>query len=46
MPQPFLVHDVAVAGPATHALVIGVGDYPHLNGGSGQRTDNMTEWSN
>jgi hypothetical protein len=39
MPQPFLVHDVAVAGPATHALVIGVGDYPHLNGGTKKRTD-------
>ena len=39
MPQPFLVHDVAVAGPATHALVIGVGDYPHLNGGSEKRTE-------
>jgi Caspase domain len=34
MPQPFLVHEAAVAGPATHALVIGVGSYPHLNGGS------------
>lgn len=39
MPDTFLVHDVAVAGPATHALVIGVGDYPHLNGGSKTRTD-------
>jgi hypothetical protein len=38
MPQPFLVHDVPVAGPATHALVIGVGNYPHLNGGSKERT--------
>lgn len=39
MAQPFLVHDLAVAGPATHALVIGVGDYPHLNGGSKARTE-------
>ena len=39
MAQPFLVHDAAVAGPATHALVIGVGDYPHLNGGTKKRTD-------
>lgn len=39
MPQPFLVHDVAVAGPATHALVIGVGAYPHLNGGTQKRTE-------
>ena len=23
----------------THALVIGVGDYPHLNGGSNARTE-------
>jgi hypothetical protein len=28
-----------VAGSATHALVIGVGDYPHLNGGSNARTE-------
>jgi hypothetical protein len=34
-----LVRETAVAGPATHALVIGVGAYPHLNGGSGRRTD-------
>jgi Caspase domain len=33
MPES-LVHDKAVVGPATHALVIGVGAYPHLNGGS------------
>jgi hypothetical protein len=39
MPDPFLVHDVPVAGPATHALVIGVGAYPHLNGGMGKRTE-------
>jgi hypothetical protein len=40
MPQPFLVHDVAVAGSSTHALVIGVGAYPHLNGGlPGKRTE-------
>lgn len=38
MVEPFLIHDLAVAGPATHALVIGVGAYPHLNGGSGKRT--------
>lgn len=39
MAQPFLVHDAAVAGSATHALVIGVGDYPHLNGGSKARAE-------
>lgn len=26
--------DNTIAGPATHALVVGVGDYPHLPGGS------------
>jgi Caspase domain len=41
MSPRFVVHDVAVAGPATHALVIGVGSYPHLLGGSGpQCADN------
>ena len=37
----FLVHEQDVAGSATHALVIGVGSYPHLVGG-GRRltTDN------
>jgi hypothetical protein len=39
MPQPFLVHEATVAGAATHAVVIGVGAYPHLNGGSKQRSD-------
>lgn len=29
-----LVVDLPIDGPATHALVIGVGDYPHLLGGS------------
>jgi hypothetical protein len=29
------VHQRAVDGPATHAIVIGVGDYPHLAGGQG-----------
>lgn len=28
------VHNVKIAGPATHALVIGVGHYPHLPGGA------------
>ena len=37
MSPRFVVHDVAIAGPATHALVIGVGSYPHLLGGSGPR---------
>jgi len=34
MPQRFLVHDEPVAGPATHVIVLGVGAYPHLNGGT------------
>ena len=32
---PFLVHDENIAGPSTHALIVGVGNYPHLVGGSG-----------
>jgi Caspase domain len=31
----FLVHQQKVDGPATHAIVLGVGAYPHLLGGSG-----------
>ena len=34
----FLVHEVAVQGPATHVLIMGVGTYPHLNGGTGLLT--------
>jgi hypothetical protein len=34
MPR-FVVHETPIAGSATHALVIGVGSYPHLLGGSG-----------
>jgi hypothetical protein len=30
----YLVHEKTRQGPATHALVVGVGDYPHLNGGT------------
>jgi hypothetical protein len=36
MSDRFLIHNVAVDGPATHALVIGVGAYPHLIGGTGR----------
>ncbi|HUG30217.1 MAG TPA: caspase family protein [Candidatus Limnocylindria bacterium] len=32
----FTVHRRRVAGPATHAIVIGVSHYPHLNGGGGR----------
>jgi hypothetical protein len=39
MSDRFLVHNVPAAGPATHALVIGVGAYPHLNGGKKRLTD-------
>jgi len=35
----FTVDRRRVAGPATHAMVIGVGHYPHLNGGGGRLTD-------
>lgn len=31
----FLVHDEFTAGPGTHALIVGVGNYPHLIGGEG-----------
>ncbi len=32
----FMVHDDStVGGPATHALIVGVGHYPHLIGGGG-----------
>lgn len=36
----FIVHEKAITGggAAVHALVIGVGDYPHLLGGSGALT--------
>lgn len=32
----FVVHQKATDGPATHALLIGVGHYPHLIGGGGE----------
>ena len=32
----FRVHTRRVTGPATHAIVIGVSHYPHLNGGGGR----------
>jgi hypothetical protein len=38
MPGQFLIHEAVVAGAATHALVIGVGAYPPLNGGAKKRT--------
>jgi hypothetical protein len=37
MPDPSIVHAFQQSGPATHVLVIGVGRYPHLLGGSGAR---------
>jgi hypothetical protein len=36
MPAPFLVHESPAKSPQTHVIVIGVGDYPHLVGGSGK----------
>jgi hypothetical protein len=38
MSERFLVHNEPVAGPATHAIILGVGAYPHLNGGGGAVT--------
>lgn len=37
MAKPGLVHHVprSGTGPVTHAIIIGVSDYPHLQGGSG-----------
>jgi Caspase domain len=36
VPARFLVHETQAQPPQTHAIVIGVGDYPHLSGGSGK----------
>ena len=36
MLPPFLVHEAPAQSPRTHAIVIGIGDYPHLVGGSGK----------
>lgn len=46
MPR-FVVHEVPVDGPCTHALVIGVGKYPHLIGGETpcQNPDGMGQLS-
>ena len=44
MAQRFLVHDQPVPGSATHAIVIGVGTYPHLNGGTDALRRNTTAW--
>jgi hypothetical protein len=39
MTDPALVHEVVhPAGPVTHVLAIGIGHYPHLNGGDGKLT--------
>lgn len=35
----YLVHQTRSAGAATHAIVIGAGDYPHLLGGSDSLSD-------
>lgn len=32
-----LVHEVAVKGPATHVLLIGIAHYPHLDGGGSRQ---------
>jgi hypothetical protein len=33
----FVIHEEQINGPATHVLIIGVGNYPHLVGGSSDR---------
>jgi len=35
----YLVHQIRSAGAATHAIVIGAGDYPHLLGGRDSLSD-------
>jgi len=35
-----LIFEQATDGPATHAIVIGVGDYPHLDGGADNMSNN------
>ncbi len=35
----YLIHELAVDGSATHVIVIGIGAYPHLLGGSGSETE-------
>jgi hypothetical protein len=39
--ERFLVYEKTINGPATHAIVIGVGDYPHLVGG----TKRLSKWN-
>ncbi len=39
MSDEFVIFDSGQREPATHAVVIGIGNYPHLIGGSGHRTD-------
>jgi hypothetical protein len=39
-----LVFEESVAGPATHAIVIGVGAYAHLPGGTGTVIPNAPQW--
>ena len=35
----FIVHNDPTNGPATHVVLIGIGDYPHLVDGKGEKTD-------
>jgi len=35
----FIVYEKPIPGPATHAFIVGVGNYPHLVGGNGTRYD-------
>ncbi len=41
--NPFIVHKKEIAHPATHALVIGVGNYPFLIGGIKEKTADFVD---
>lgn len=41
-----LVHKSDIGGPATHALVIGVGGYDHLEGGGGEELGDASAFGN
>ncbi len=41
--SPFLVHETVTADAATHALIIGVGEYPYLLGGSKAKDADFVE---
>ncbi len=41
-----LFFDSGRVGPGTHALVIGVGGYPHLDGGTGTLIEDPLQYGN